>query len=57
MTNQARALTTEDLEQVAGGFKEEEHGQMTVLQMQSQQMSYMMSAIDTVIKSIGEGLR
>jgi hypothetical protein len=52
MTNPIRELTTEELEEVGGGFGESEHSQMTALQTASQQLTYMMSAADTVIRDI-----
>ena len=51
MTNPIRELTTEELERVGGGFGESEHSQMTSLQTASQQLSYMMSAADSVIRN------
>lgn len=52
MTDQIRALTTEELEHVGGGFDEVEHSQMTALQTASQQLSFMMEAADSVIRGI-----
>jgi len=52
MTNQPRALTIEELGQIAGGFEEVAHSDMTALQTASQQMSIMMSAVDSVIRGI-----
>ena len=50
MADQERVLTAEELQQVCGGFDAVEHGQITPLQTASQQMSFMMSAVDSVIK-------
>ena len=51
MTNPIRELTTEELEHVGGGFGEVEHSDLTALQTASQQLSYMMSAADTIIRN------
>ena len=52
MTNPIRELTTEELEHVGGGFGEVEHSDLTALQTAAQQMSFMMEAADSVIRSL-----
>jgi hypothetical protein len=47
MTNETRELDDCELDAVVGGFFE----------VESQRMSFMMSAVDSVIKSIGEKQR
>lgn len=52
MTDQIRALTTEELEHVGGGFEAVEHTQMEDTKQLSQQFSIMMQTADTVIRGI-----
>jgi hypothetical protein len=52
MADQIRDLTTEEIEEVGGGFTEVEHSDLTSLQTASQQMSFMMQAADSVIRGI-----
>jgi hypothetical protein len=47
---EGHALTDDELDAVSGGY-----WGMTQLATASQQMTYMMSACDTVIKTIGDG--
>jgi hypothetical protein len=52
MASGIRDLTTEETEEVGGGFTEVEHGDLTSLQTASQQLTYLMSAVDSVIRDI-----
>jgi hypothetical protein len=52
MTNPTQELTTEELQRVSGGFSEVENGQMTTLRTESQRLTFIMSAVDSVIKSV-----
>ena len=46
-----RELTADELKHVGGGFEAVEHS-LTILQATSQQMTYMMQVVDSVIRDI-----
>ena len=50
---EGHALTDDELDAVSGGDRA--NSDMTALSTASQQMSFMMSACDNVIKTIGDG--
>jgi hypothetical protein len=50
---EGHALTDDELDTVSGG--DQNASDMTALSTASQQMSFMMSACDNVIKTIGDG--